>query len=453
MYTLAILSPNHALIEEQTLADWDISNVQIRLQNAAPGTMTFELNVTRYEEDHPFTWRRGLSLRKDGQQVFLGYVTSSPAYASGAAESVQVTAQDAMYYLARFAMDFDWSIEDGVKIGDYQVQPEIQTKITMQQGIIFVQKVRNQDERYSTLDLWNQIGAACGHKGIPIQWGSAKIPEYSPPPQKSTNQSILDILRFLLRWHPDSIISLDYSTTPATINMHSASDNHAVNRYTVGFLDGDIQIADLRDNIPTGIVITYKDAKIGKLTPAPEPGLDGVIDLSPYYTQKWPDNISITDMDVIMETVEWKGIKLPDENVAKIVYDALTKLGWSIHVTLTNEECSISKHLGKLLNVSGGKQEWSRMDALIQDVSYSIDDGVTTIQASPVPPWSIGDFIDLFFRPKNYGDQGGMFGFGKSDEEEEDKIEDWLMWVCEINEEGEAIPVQKKFLVKKEEDE
>ncbi|MCE0484362.1 MAG: hypothetical protein LV479_09015 [Methylacidiphilales bacterium] len=81
--------------------------------------------------------------------------------------------------------------------------------------------------------------------------------------------------------------------------------------------------------------------------------------------------------------------------LAQALYDAVSVLPYDGTIELTEEECSGVGAPGNLLNLTGGRAEWSTMAAQIQRIEEQIDAGITRLTVGPGKHLGHGDLAEL----------------------------------------------------------
>jgi hypothetical protein len=87
--------------------------------------------------------------------------------------------------------------------------------------------------------------------------------------------------------------------------------------------------------------------------------------------------------------------------LAAYLYAATSILHYDGSFTLSEEECSGRVGLGNMLCLSGGRPEWSTMDAVVQSITETLDDGRTTIVFGPPKHLGVDDIIELLQAIRN----------------------------------------------------
>lgn len=82
--------------------------------------------------------------------------------------------------------------------------------------------------------------------------------------------------------------------------------------------------------------------------------------------------------------------------MAQAIYEALSTLQYEGTVTLVENECASDIGIGNALNLTGGRAEWTTMNALVQSVRRAYGDGRTEITIGPAAHLSAADLTQLF---------------------------------------------------------
>lgn len=90
--------------------------------------------------------------------------------------------------------------------------------------------------------------------------------------------------------------------------------------------------------------------------------------------------------------------------VAAALYNAWSILHFEGSLSRNEDECSGTILPGKKLRISGGRSEWSNMDALVQQTTEQVDSGITTVQFGPPGRIEADSLVALFraFRSRRF---------------------------------------------------
>jgi len=116
-------------------------------------------------------------------------------------------------------------------------------------------------------------------------------------------------------------------------------------------------------------------------------------------TEKRTINLPVTDLSGTYSRTIFSGsLVVSDEpitGIAAALYASLSTLAYEGELTLCEEEITGTIRPGDLLNLSGGRSEWSTMAAQVHSVQWHPQTGRTRISFGPSLHLSVGDFADL----------------------------------------------------------
>lgn len=123
--------------------------------------------------------------------------------------------------------------------------------------------------------------------------------------------------------------------------------------------------------------VTYKDGSIKRFS----------ISSSETFTNAGSDTYTKTQNYVAGETIP--------SGLASKIYSQFQEVQFEGSFTLLEEEVGGTWHPGKVLNLTGGLDEWMAMRAQIQQVQENVDEGRTVITFGPAEHLSPQDFVEL----------------------------------------------------------
>lgn len=88
------------------------------------------------------------------------------------------------------------------------------------------------------------------------------------------------------------------------------------------------------------------------------------------------------------------GEAIPD-GLAAALFAAVGALQYEGRVILANEDVNTGSAVGLVVNISGGRSEWSGMRALVQEVEDDVDAGRTTVSFGPAQHLGPADLVEL----------------------------------------------------------
>lgn len=86
----------------------------------------------------------------------------------------------------------------------------------------------------------------------------------------------------------------------------------------------------------------------------------------------------------------------PPSGIAAAILAAQGVLQYEGSATLVNAECDLSWSPGVVLNISGGRDEWTAMKAQIQAVQHQIQTGTTSLTFGPAQHLAPQDYLQLY---------------------------------------------------------
>jgi hypothetical protein len=85
----------------------------------------------------------------------------------------------------------------------------------------------------------------------------------------------------------------------------------------------------------------------------------------------------------------------PPDGLAASILSSLSTLHYEGSLTLIQSEAGADTIIDRKLNISGGRSDWTSMDAQIYSVSYDLDTGTTQIQFGPAQHLGANDLYQL----------------------------------------------------------
>ncbi|MDR1591071.1 MAG: hypothetical protein LBR92_03705 [Puniceicoccales bacterium] len=92
--------------------------------------------------------------------------------------------------------------------------------------------------------------------------------------------------------------------------------------------------------------------------------------------------------------ISYTGEETVPENLAENIYQSVSPLQYEGKIRLTNGEIS-GTFLGKIINITDGREEWEAMNAVVQTVEEYLDRGETTIVLGPAKHLGPDDLSEL----------------------------------------------------------
>lgn len=117
-------------------------------------------------------------------------------------------------------------------------------------------------------------------------------------------------------------------------------------------------------------------------------------------TQKLEASIVATNAQTKTYTVLESSSSTPPEDVplglALTLYNALSVLQWEGSIAIQERECGGLVGMGNVINLTGSREEWTAMRALVQSVSFDLDEGQTSVEVGPAAQLGVDSLVELF---------------------------------------------------------
>ena len=232
----------------QDAATWGITNLKRTRKSAKTGTVTFDVPGP-IDGAGPFAQWQPLSILRNGVPWFAGVITKPPRKGSGQSESLSFEVSDPWYWLEKTVFQQQWVTTDlvgdalttltttrsntilgqslaGVKMNSGQVMLEV---------LIYAQYAYQMLPFPATVDVTTSLPAAPA-VAAPFIIG-ALTPSIVVPYMQVRDKSCADILRMMMKYSPDAVAWMDYTTTPPTLNIDKRA---SVKKNVISVLDGTV---------------------------------------------------------------------------------------------------------------------------------------------------------------------------------------------------------------------
>lgn len=162
------------------------SQVAARLVGSIPNGAAMSMDLGEY------TWASAWVLRRDGAIVFRGYLAEVPRReGSATGEQLTLTFADLWWKLDRTDYTQEWKHGAGVSLAD-QRTTRARLAWNAATGV-----------RSTTADALTAIVAAATHAGLSLTLDLTAFNALTPPPIEAMNKKCGELLRDVLRWHPE----------------------------------------------------------------------------------------------------------------------------------------------------------------------------------------------------------------------------------------------------------
>ena len=268
----------------KTLAEWGVQGLTRELVSQAVDQLSFAL-PDDFDADVPFAYGDILELKKDGVRWFYGRVATVPRQAQGAEESRGYTVAGPWWWLENIVFQQDWLIGDGAGAT---------TLVKKSRAIL------SQDIDGDKLNTGEVIAEALDYaiaRGAPIVKGSID-PALTVPYQEVKDLTVADVVRLVLRWSPDVVTYIDYTTTTPTLHVRKKEN---LSPASFAFTQDPIQsfaATPRSDLVPPSVALKFEILN----TVGDDQWTDMV-------TQIAPDEASGLEVGALVATIELQGVR------------------------------------------------------------------------------------------------------------------------------------------------
>ena len=333
----------------QDAATWGIANLKRTRKSAKTGTVTFDVPGP-IDGAGPFAQWQPLSILRNGVPWFAGVITKPPRKGSGQSESLSFEVSDPWYWLEKTVFQQQWVTTDlvgdalttltttrsntilgqslaGVKMNSGQVMMEV---------LIYAQYAYQMLPFPATVDVTTSLPAAPA-VAQPFIIG-ALTPSIVVPYMQVRDKSCADILRMMMKYSPDAVAWMDYTTTPPTLNIDKRA---SVKKNVISVLDGTV-VTEFnptpRYDLQVPVVVakweekntingtTYDSVTVDMYPPAP-----GGVNASVWASQPraWVQTIDLVGGQTTQQFANIKTIARPTVSGSEVALPwALSKLPW-----------------------------------------------------------------------------------------------------------------------------
>jgi hypothetical protein len=205
---------------EQSLAAWGISAATFTRRTQKSDTLVVKLEGAAFDAAEAFSYKSIVYLKRGGTIYFVGCATKTPRMGRPSAESVGYTFEGPWWWLEHVPYNQAWMFLNGgvdyVRGGGYYgLVPELGATPGTQSITNLILGI---DDTGAALTTGQQIEDAliCAQNaGAPFQLGGdgSIDPSILIPAEGARDLTCAEVVRRMMRWHPDCVIYFDYTTT------------------------------------------------------------------------------------------------------------------------------------------------------------------------------------------------------------------------------------------------
>ena len=187
---------------EKSVSDWGLSAVTRERVNQAPDLVTFRAAATLSDGDPIFAHGSTIKLKRAGVPWFYGRVISVPGRAAAKIEEQLYVVAGPWWYLENLVFQQAWQTTNGT---------DTTLIATNKSRLILGQKADG--TKLATGAAIAEVLVYATARGVPITVGTIS-PNAIAPYAEALDRSCAEVIRNLLRWTPDAMVTFDYSTAP-----------------------------------------------------------------------------------------------------------------------------------------------------------------------------------------------------------------------------------------------
>lgn len=318
-----------------------------------------------------------VSIQRGGVPWFVGRVTGTPGTGEGGAEEIGYQLSGPWWYLEQLVYQQEWTLQGGQKTGLL--------------GRLILGQAADGSRRDSGQIVTDVLQYAID-AGAPFQIGVVE-PHAILPLEEVRDVTCAQVIRRVLRWHPDCVAWFDHGTAP----MPTFYCRQRANLPAVTFTVGQAPLAAVRgvtaraDLLTPAVVLHYEtstDGEIDVLTDAAPAGATGrefgaLVATIPVQTaaggeeENNPGFAGASELPV-------RGAD--GTSLAQALYAARNVLQYSGSVELVEREAGgTGAGVGTTLNLAGtARAEWATMRAPVVEEETTVSSGATTLRFGPV---------------------------------------------------------------------
>jgi len=214
---MAIPFPKWALTFGSTtksFADWKLAEPDANFVSQASDTVTITQKAKKIETATKFTYGAEIIILQsiDGvtqRQWFRGRVTAVRKSMSPSTEGFTYTISGGWWYFEHVIYNQIWK--------SWVTGTTFENKYS---SLVLLNLNTLGAKRTTGQQIIDAINYAIDESGIPIQIGTIS-PSFDVPIDEKQDITVAEVIRLMLRWHPDAVAWFDYSTTVPTFNVKS----------------------------------------------------------------------------------------------------------------------------------------------------------------------------------------------------------------------------------------
>ena len=333
----------------QPASAWGITNLKRTRKSAETGTVAFDVPGP-IDGAGPFAQWQPLSISRNGVPWFAGVITKPPRKGSGQSESLSFEVSDPWYWLEKTVFQQQWvtttlsgsalvtqtTTRSNVILGQSLAGVKMNSGQVMLEVLIYAQYAYQMLPFPTTVNVATSMPASPPH-ALPFIIG-ALTPSIVVPYSQVRDKSCADIVRLMMKYSPDAVAWMDYTTTPPTLNIDKRAN---LSGKTISVLDGTVTTQfnpTPRYDLQVPVVVakfeekntvngtTYDSVTVDMYPPAPA-GVSASVWAS--QPRAWVQTVDLVGGQTTQQFADIKTIARPTSSGSEVALPwALSKLPW-----------------------------------------------------------------------------------------------------------------------------
>jgi hypothetical protein len=269
---------------EKTLADWGITSAVLIRRTQRSDSLELRFDGLAFDGAELFAYRSTIQLLRDGTTYFAGVAVKTPRMARPSAEALSYVFEGPWWYLEHIVYQQEWKFLN--LSGD---------NLAAVSNLVLA--IGNDGSLITTGAQIADVVAEAVNAGAVLQLGTNDC-AIQVPPEAGRDLTCAEVIRRMLRWHPDCVTWFDYATTPPTLKIRQRANLAAVDFSIAGQPHTGMDIAARPDLVPPVVVLKYQTLN-----------QDDGIDQSYITIDQYPAAVSELQPGAVVMTIDLQGTR------------------------------------------------------------------------------------------------------------------------------------------------
>ncbi len=269
---------------EKTLAGWGISSAQVTRRSQRADTLEIRVDNQKVDDPELFAYGSIVTLKRSAVGYFVGVCTKTPRMARPTAEGVSYVFEGPWWYLDHIVYQQDWKF---LNVGG--------DNLAAVSNLVLAQA--NDGTLITTGAQIADAVAEAISAGAALQLGTNDC-AITVPPEGGRDLTCGEVIRRMLRWHPDVVTWFDYSTTPPTLKLRQRANLSTQSFSIAGLPHSGLDIVARPDLVPPVVVLKYQILN-----------QDDGIDQSYIVVDQYPAEVSELQPGAVVMTIDLQGTR------------------------------------------------------------------------------------------------------------------------------------------------